>query len=79
MFLGKIVAIGSVGLLQEERTPENSYKTDDDLLYLFEIDEVTFLTEKESIRKGDIVWFSIVKPCGGEETVDTIKKPVFPD
>jgi len=78
--IAKIIALGSTaGLLQEERTEENDYRKEDDLLYLFDCDKVVFLTDKASIEKGDIVWFSIVKPCGGEETVDAIKKPFFDD
>jgi len=77
--LGKIISIGSMGLLQEERTIENKYKKYDDLLYLFDTDKVTFLPSREYIKKGDIVWFSIIRPCGGSDLVDTIKKPFFPD
>ena len=77
--IAKVIALGSAGLLQEERTPENKHLTKEELLYLFESDKVVFLTDKASIEKGDIVCFSIVKPCGGEETVDAIKKPFFDD
>ena len=77
--IAQIIALGSTGLLQEERTPENKHRTEEELLYLFESDKVCFLTDKEAIQKGDIVWFSTGKPCGGKEFVDSIKKPFFED
>jgi len=77
MFLGKIIAVGAVWMMAEERNESNDKKSDEELTYLFFPENVRFLN-KENIEEGDNVWFSLVKPCGGKETVDTIKKPIFP-
>ncbi|MFA5831411.1 MAG: hypothetical protein WC878_06275 [Candidatus Paceibacterota bacterium] len=79
MFLGKIVFLDDErGMLAEERTEENRKKTDEDLKFVFSPDEVAFLSDRNDIKKGDIVWFRLRKPCGGKEMVDSIKKPIFP-
>jgi hypothetical protein len=78
MFLGKILFLDDeLGRLAEERTEKNKEKRDEELDYIFDVRDVYFYN-KESIKKGDVVWFSLVKPCGGKEMVDSIKKPIFP-
>jgi hypothetical protein len=80
MFLGRIWYVDDTqGIIQEERTPENKHKTDDDLLHWFDDGKVTFVNVTfDELEVGDFVWFSLYKPCGEkEELVDAIKKPIF--
>jgi len=78
MLLGKIVFLGGdLCILEEERTEGNKARSDEELSFRFEVHNVAVLNNA-TLEEGDIVWFSLVKPCGGKETVDTIKKPVFP-
>ncbi len=76
--LGKITFVsGGLWILSEERTEENKTVKDDDLEYVFDPDNVVFATGEENVEEGDVVWFSVVRPCGGRDTIDTIKKPIF--
>ena len=76
--LGKIVFAGDgIWLVEEERTEENKSIDDDDLTYIFDPVNVVFVPDEEHIEEGDIVWFSLTRPCGGKDTIDTIKKPFF--
>ncbi|MCX6736134.1 MAG: hypothetical protein NTZ13_03565 [Candidatus Parcubacteria bacterium] len=76
--LGKITFISEgLWILSEERTEENKMIKEDHLEYVFDPDHVVFATGEENIKEGDIVWFSVVRPCGGCDKVDTIRKPVF--
>jgi hypothetical protein len=79
MFLGKVLELYDVaGLILEERTENNKHKSDDELLHLFYSKDVTFVDVTfDELSTEDILWFSLYKPCGGDESVDTIKKPIF--
>ncbi len=76
--LGKILDLGlDIGTILEERTENNKGISDETLRHEFLVNEVVYLNQ-EKIKKDDLVWFSLVKPCGGKEMIDTIRKPLFP-
>jgi len=78
-YLGTILFFGAwEGKLAEERTEENKTMKDRDLIHFFEHNKVTFVPDKKSFKAGDIVRFSVARPCGGKFMIDTIKKVEFP-